>query len=205
MLFYIKAGGQILYILLILSVISLGVILERCLCFFKNKTSINPLLKKEIKEFLNTKKYNEAIELSKKEKGLVGKILTKFLIRYCLTEDYKNSDELLREIELEEMDILEKNTYLLGIIAYTAPMIGLLGTVTGMIQAFGKIAESGTGDPNAIAGGISQALLTTAGGLIIAIHSIIAYNIFKKMIEKISLVDEKTATFMVNIEKRIEL
>ncbi|MDX8336775.1 MULTISPECIES: MotA/TolQ/ExbB proton channel family protein [Cetobacterium] len=202
MLFYIKAGGPILYILLILSVISLGVILERSLCFFKNKTSINPLLKKEIKEFLNTKKYNEAIELSKKEKGLVGKILTKFLIRYCLTEDYKNSDELLREIELEEMDILEKNTYLLGIIAYTAPMIGLLGTVTGMIQAFGKIAESGTGDPNAIAGGISQALLTTAGGLIIAIPSIIAYNIFNKKIEKISLEVEKTATFIVNIVKR---
>ena len=136
------------------------------------------------------------------EKGVIGKTLTKFLIRYCLVGDYKNSDELLREIELEEMDILERNTYILGIIAYTAPMIGLLGTVTGMIEAFGKIAVSGTGDPNAIAGGISQALLTTAGGLIIAIPSIIAYNIFNKKIEKMSLEVEKTATFIVNIVKR---
>ncbi len=202
MLYYIKAGGPILYLLLILSVVSLGVIFERSLCFIKNKTSVDSMFKKEIKELLIDGKYNEAIEFSKKEKGVVGKTLTKFLIRYCLVGDYKNSDELLREIELEEMDILERNTYILGIIAYTAPMIGLLGTVTGMIQAFGKIAVSGTGDPNAIAGGISQALLTTAGGLIIAIPSIIAYNIFNKKIEKMSLEVEKIATFIVNIVKR---
>ena len=202
MLYYIKAGGPILYILLILSIISLGVILERSLCFIKNKTSVNFKFKKEIKELLVEKNYEKAIELSRQEKGVVGKTLTKFLIRYCLGEDYKNSDELLKEIELEEMDILEKNTYILGIIAYTAPMIGLLGTVTGMIQAFGKIAISGTGDPNAIAGGISQALLTTAGGLIIAIPSIIAYNIFNKKIEKMSLEVEKIATFIINIVKR---
>ena len=202
MLYYIKAGGPILYILLILSIISLGVILERSLCFIKNKTSVNFKFKKEIKELLVEKNYEKAIELSRQEKGVVGKTLTKFLIRYCLGEDYKNSDELLKEIELEEMDILEKNTYILGIIAYTAPMIGLLGTVTGMIQAFGKIAISGTGDPNAIAGRISQALLTTAGGLIIAIPSIIAYNIFNKKIEKMSLEVEKIATFIINIVKR---
>ncbi|MGL4867671.1 MAG: MotA/TolQ/ExbB proton channel family protein, partial [Cetobacterium sp.] len=86
--------------------------------------------------------------------------------------------------------------------AYTSPMIGLLGTVTGMIEAFGKIAVSGAGDPNAVAGGISQALLTTAAGLIIAIPSIIAYNIFNKKIELISLEVEKIITSIVNIVKR---
>ncbi|MGL5982643.1 MAG: MotA/TolQ/ExbB proton channel family protein, partial [Cetobacterium sp.] len=144
----------------------------------------------------------EAIEYSKEQKGVTGKIITKFLIRYCNLQDFKNSDELLREIELEEMDSLEKNNYLLGIIAYTSPMIGLLGTVTGMIEAFGKIAVSGAGDPNAVAGGISQALLTTAAGLIIAIPSIIAYNIFNKKIELISLEVEKIITSIVNIVKR---
>lgn len=202
MLNYIQAGGPILYILIVLSVISLGVMLERIACFSKNKTTVNPEFKKQIKSYLLEKNYEKAIEFSRKEKGVVGKTLTKFLIRYCQVGDYKDSDELLREIELDEMEILEKNTYLLGIIAYTAPMIGLLGTVTGMIQAFGKIAVTGTGDPNAIAGGISQALLTTAGGLIIAIPSIIAYNIFNKKIEKMGLEVEKIATFIVNIVKR---
>ncbi|MGL4971276.1 MAG: MotA/TolQ/ExbB proton channel family protein [Cetobacterium sp.] len=202
MLFYLKAGGPILYVLLILSIVSLGIIMERTICFIKNKTSLDSMFKKEIKDLLVEKKYEEAIVFSRKEKGVVGKTLTKFLIRYCSIGDYKDSDELLREIELEEMEILERNTYILGIIAYTAPMIGLLGTVTGMISAFGKIATVGTGDPNAIAGGISQALLTTAGGLIIAIPSIIAYNIFNKKIEKMSLEVEKIATLIVNIVKR---
>ncbi|MEG0561309.1 MAG: MotA/TolQ/ExbB proton channel family protein [Cetobacterium sp.] len=202
MINYLNSGGPILYLLVVLSIIALGVILERTYCFMKNKTCVNTEFKKEIKTLLLDEKYTEAIEFSKTEKGVVGKTLTKFLIRYCEVKDFKNSDELLREIELEEMEILEKNTYLLGIIAYTAPMIGLLGTVTGMIQAFGNIAVSGTGDPNAIAGGISQALLTTAGGLIIAIPSIIAYNIFNKRIEKMGLEVEKIATFIVNIVKR---
>lgn len=202
MLNYIQAGGPILYILIVLSVIALGIMLERVWCFTKNKTTVNSEFKKQMKIYLLEKNYDKAIEFSRTEKGVVGKTITKFLIRYCEIGDYKDSDELLREIELNEMDILEKNTYLLGIIAYTAPMIGLLGTVTGMIQAFGKIAVTGTGDPNAIAGGISQALLTTAGGLIIAIPTIIAYNIFNKKIEKMSLEVEKIATFIVNIVKR---
>lgn len=202
MLNYIHAGGSILYVLLLLSVVSVAVTLERVVCFTKNKTTVNPEFKKQIKDYLLKEDYDKAIEFSRTEKGVVGKTLTKFLIRYCQIGDFKDSDELLREIELEEMDVLEKNTYLLGIIAYTAPMIGLLGTVTGMIQAFGKIASVGTGDPNAIAGGISQALLTTAGGLIIAIPSIIAYNIFNKKIEKMGLEVEKIASFIVNIVKR---
>lgn len=168
----------------------------------KNKSSVSETYKKKLKKLLLEKKYDEAIEFSKTEKGVVGKVITKFLIRYCEKDDFINSDELLREIELEETEILEKRTYLLGIIAYTSPMIGLLGTVTGMIGAFGKITISGTGDPNAIAGGISEALLTTAAGLIIAIPTIIAYNIFNKKIEKIEIEIEKIVTLIINIVKR---
>lgn len=198
----LQNGGVILWVLLGLSIVSLGTIIERTYCFIKNKSYVDPKFKKNMQNLLLEKKYEKAIELSRTEKGVVGKTITKFLIRYCMIGDYKNSDELLREVELEEMEILEKNTYILGIIAYTSPMLGLLGTVTGMIQAFGKIAISGTGDPNAIAGGISQALLTTAGGLIIAIPSIIAYNIFNKKIEKMGLEVEKIITFIVNTVKR---
>ncbi|MGL5376750.1 MAG: MotA/TolQ/ExbB proton channel family protein [Cetobacterium sp.] len=202
MLDLMRSGGPILYILIGLSVIALATILERSYCFYTNKTKIDSNFKQKLREFLIEEKYSEAIEYSKEQKGVTGKIITKFLIRYCNLQDFKNSDELLREIELEEMDSLEKNNYLLGIIAYTSPMIGLLGTVTGMIEAFGKIAVSGAGDPNAVAGGISQALLTTAAGLIIAIPSIIAYNIFNKKIELISLEVEKIITSIVNIVKR---
>lgn len=202
MLELLKSGGVILWILCLISVVSLGLILERGVCFLKNKTFVSDGYIRELKKLLNEEKYDEAINFSEKEKGVIGKVITKFLKRYCKNEDFKNSDELIREIELKELDILEKNIYLLGIIAYVSPMLGLLGTVTGMIQAFSKIAKVGTGDPTAIASGISQALLTTAGGLIIAIPALIAYNIFNKKIEKIETEIEKITTLIINIVKR---
>lgn len=202
MLELLKSGGVILWILCLISVVSLGLILERGVCFSKNKTFVSDGYIRELKKLLNEEKYDEAINFSEKEKGFIGKVITKFLKRYCKNEDFKNSDELIREIELKELDVLEKNIYLLGIIAYVSPMLGLLGTVTGMIQAFSKIAKVGTGDPTAIASGISQALLTTAGGLIIAIPALIAYNIFNKKIEKIETEIEKITTLIINIVKR---
>lgn len=202
MLEILRSGGIILSILAILSIFSLGVILERGVCFFRNKSYLNKNYIKILKELLSEKRYDEAIKFSEEERGVLGKVITKFLRRYCKTEDFKNSEELIREIELKELNILEKNTYILGIIAYVSPMLGLLGTVTGMIQAFRKIAVVGVGDPTAIASGISQALYTTAAGLIIAIPSLIAYNIFNKKIEKIETEIEKVTTSIINIVKR---
>lgn len=202
MLEILRSGGIILSILAILSIFSLGVILERWVCFFRNKSYLNKNYIKILKELLSEKRYDEAIKFSEEERGVLGKVITKFLRRYCKTEDFKNSEELIREIELKELNILEKNTYILGIIAYVSPMLGLLGTVTGMIQAFRKIAVVGVGDPTAIASGISQALYTTAAGLIIAIPSLIAYNIFNKKIEKIETEIEKVTTSIINIVKR---
>lgn len=68
----------------------------------------------------------------------------------------------------------------LSVVAHTTPLIGLLGTVTGMIKAFQAVSLHGTGDASVLASGISQALLTTAGGLFVAIPSIILYNYFNK-------------------------
>jgi biopolymer transport protein ExbB len=202
MLYYIKAGGPVLIILILMSIISLAIIAERVFCFYRNKLNFNSNFKKELKYFLEKQQYEEAITFSRREKGVAGKIITKFLVRYCVTGDYKDTDELLREIEAEEMEPLEKNINFLGIIAYTSPMIGLLGTVTGMIQAFNKIAQHGAGDPNVVAGGISQALLTTACGLIIAIPSIAAYNIFAKRLDRTNNEIEKIVTSIVNTVKR---
>ncbi len=73
--------------------------------------------------------------------------------------------------------------WLLSVVAHTTPLIGLLGTVTGMIKAFQAVSLHGTGDASVLASGISQALLTTAGGLFVAIPSIILYNYFNKKID----------------------
>lgn len=202
MFYYLKVGGPIMIVLAIVSVIALGTILERITVFIKDGKIVNKKYLKELKEFLKNKNYEDAIKYSENEKGIMGKIITKFLKRYCIVGDFKDGDELLREIQLEEMATLEKNIRILGIIAYTSPMLGLLGTVTGMIQAFNNMALKGAGDPNVVAGGISQALLTTAYGLIIAIPAVFAYNIFNGKIEKINDEVEKIITGIVNIVKR---
>ena len=80
-------------------------------------------------------------------------------------------------------------------------MAGLLGTVLGMIKSFKAIALQGAGDPNVVANGISEALLTTAAGLFIAIPAIIAYQTFSRKADKIMLEIEKTSTALINIKK----
>ncbi|MEG1808156.1 MAG: hypothetical protein RR265_08480, partial [Cetobacterium sp.] len=77
----LENGGIILWILLGLSIISLGTIMERSYCFIKNKSQVNPKFKKNIQNLLLEKKYEDAVELSRTERGVVGKAITKFLIR----------------------------------------------------------------------------------------------------------------------------
>lgn len=200
--YYLKVGGPIIIILLIISIITLGLILERISFFILHRDSLDKSFNKNLKNYLRENDYMGALTYAKKQKGPVGEIISEFLNRYCFVGDFKDPDELLREIEIDEMEKYEKNISILGIIAYTSPMLGLLGTVTGMIQAFSNIASEGAGDPNIVAGGISQALLTTAYGLIIAIPAIVAYNLLNRKIEKISDKVEKITTSIVNIVKR---
>ncbi|MCD6574965.1 MotA/TolQ/ExbB proton channel family protein, partial [Candidatus Aerophobetes bacterium] len=93
---------------------------------------------------------------------------------------------------------LEKHLKILGTIVTVAPLIGLLGTVMGMIKAFNVIALQGTGEPGALAGGISEALITTAVGLSIAIPSLIFYNYFMHRTDKIVRQFEKISSEFID-------
>jgi len=100
--------------------------------------------------------------------------ITKFLISQTEMTEFK--DELHITIDDASRTYVTRFLPVLNTIGNIAPLLGLLGTITGMIVAFESIAESGTGDPRVVAGGISQALLTTAAGLIIAIPAVIFYR-----------------------------
>ena len=101
--------------------------------------------------------------------------------------------EAIQEAGLLEIPQLESNLVWLSTIAVVSPLFGLLGTVTGMINAFTTIALEGTGDPQELAGGISQALLTTAAGLTIAIPCLVFYNIFDSLVSK-QVIDIETVS-----------
>ena len=118
---------------------------------------------------------------------------------------YKENKETLSSLEekgkekaIEQIKALERNMWLLSLAANASPLLGLLGTVTGMITAFNSIALNGTGDAGVLAKGISEALYTTAGGLIVAIPCMIFYNYFNKKIDLIVSDIEKTCTELLN-------
>ncbi|WP_372714604.1 MotA/TolQ/ExbB proton channel family protein, partial [Ilyobacter sp.] len=111
-------------------------------------------------------------------------------------------EEKAREVGLAQLPRLERGMWLLGIVAHTTPLLGLLGTVTGMIQAFHAIASYGTGDPSVLAEGISKALITTAGGLTVAIPAVIFYNYFNKRIDTVINNMEKSSVEMINFFRK---
>ncbi len=172
-LYYLKVGGPLMWILFGLSIISMGIILERGVFFFRREKKLSEDFKSNIIMAVSSDNMEKAIEICLNEKNTVGETVKSFLIRCNKNGDFHHFDQLVKEIGMEEISPLEKRLHILGIIGYRAPMIGLLGTVTGMIDAFRNLSTFGAGDPSLVADGISKALLTTAAGLSIAIPAIV--------------------------------
>ena len=168
----------------------------------KNEQGITTEFKEEIVNLVRAEKENEAIALCDKTNNSVSRTVKSILLAYRNENDlYESKEKLMKEKALEQIENLERRLSILGIVAYISPMAGLLGTVLGMIKSFKAIALQGAGDPNVVANGISEALLTTAAGLFIAIPAIIAYQTFSRKADKIMLEIEKTSTALINIKK----
>ena len=189
MMYYFKVGGPLMWILFILSLISTTVIIERLFFFFKKEKTMNRNFRKEVILAVSNRDMCRIIEICDKERNSVGCTVKKFLCRcnICDTnlKDFHQFDQIIKEIEMDEISPLEKRLHILGIIAHVAPMLGLLGTVTGMIDAFKDLSKFGAGDPTIVADSISKALITTAAGLSIAIPALVVYNLLNKRIEEI--------------------
>jgi biopolymer transport protein ExbB len=136
---------------------------------------------------LNEKKYQEAYELAKADESILGQVLSAGLAK--LSAGYQQALEAMQEVGEEESMRLEHRLSYIAMIATISPMIGLLGTVQGMIGAFETLALTSTGapDPRALAGNISTALFTTLVGLMIAIPAIAVYNILRNRMARLML------------------
>ena len=203
MMYYFKVGGPLMWILFILSLISTTVIIERLFFFFKKEKTMNRNFRKEVILAVSNRDMCRIIEICDKERNSVGCTVIKFLCRcnICDTnlKDFHQFDQIIKEIEMDEISPLEKRLHILGIIAHVAPMLGLLGTVTGMIDAFKDLSKFGAGDPTIVADSISKALITTAAGLSIAIPALVVYNLLNKRIEEIEEEIDKITTNVINI------
>ncbi len=208
MLYYFNAGGIFMWGILLASICGIAVILEKMWMFIKRERDFNREYRKKLYAALMLKSREEIIELTRSRKDSVSKIVTKTMenIEVDLDRIEESSqpymEEIIREAVLAQTGKLENGMWLLGAVVNTAPQLGLLGTVTGMITSFAALSVNGGESARIVAAGISEALYTTAFGLIVAIPALVFYNYFNRRIDAVILEMERAALhFLSRIKK----
>ena len=193
----ILKGGFFIWPILVCSIFSLTVILERIFYFYKTKMKKKNLLN-TIQTLLINKNNTKALNICKKENSFLGHFLyTGIKIKEYSEEEKK---KILSHIGSKKLEESEKNLQILAVIGNISTLLGLLGTVTGMIQTFIKIeSTNGITNVSILAGGIWEALLTTAAGLSIAIPSLVMYHYFESIVENRSIQFKNIASDIFNI------
>ena len=184
-------GGAFMYPLMICSLLAFGVIIAKAYTLWVAHRESEGLLR-EVEVMIGEGRVDEALRLAEERPGPVAAILYSGLRR--LQERRTTGADVTKAVQTTgviELGFLERGLVILATVANVAPLLGFLGTVAGMISAFGAIAEAGQVDATLVAGGIKVALITTAAGLIIAIPVNIAYNFFVTRIDKLILDMEK--------------
>ena len=202
MLHYLEVGGPILWVLVIISIGAFAVVLERIVFFAMNEKNVGNNFKDEILSLVASKKLDEAIALCDTKKSCVASAVKKFLQKAPKGIDVQDYEFILKEVTNQEISPYERRLNLLASVISISPMLGLLGTVTGMIRAFTNISKYGAGDAAIVADGIAEALLTTAAGLMIAIPVIVIYNYLNRRLEKMENEIDDVVTNIINIFRR---
>lgn len=164
-------GGPIMWPLLLASVVSLGVVVERILFIFREKKSRDPKMIEKILALSKRGETQEAIKTGQNNGDFVARTLV-----YGLRHRGEPFSNALSSAASEELKRFTRGLPILDTIITLAPLLGLLGTVTGMIHSFGLLGGSELDAPTVITGGIAEALIATAFGLGIAIVSLIPFN-----------------------------
>ncbi|MGL4980481.1 MAG: MotA/TolQ/ExbB proton channel family protein [Fusobacteriaceae bacterium] len=201
---WIKAGGPLMIAIFIMAVVGLTIIVERTIYFKLNEKGNMSKIKTAIKQHIEKSEIKEAIILLNSNKSSTAKVIKEILTFWYRTNttNITSLEEKAKEAMLVQLPLLERRMWVLSVVAHVTPLLGLLGTVTGMIQAFQAVAAHGTGDPAILAGGISEALLTTAGGLFVAIPALICYNYLDKKIDFTIGEMEKYSTEFINFFRK---
>jgi len=174
-------GGFFMIFIGLASVTGLAIIIERFLVFLNSGKDITGFVLK-IKDLLAAGRYDEALKHTDSSRLPISP-----MIRTLISHKDKTRSELEKLAQAEaqkEIPLLEKRLAALNTIGTVAPPLGLLGTVAGMIKAFSVISQGNVADA-ALAGHISEALITTASGLVVAIPCMIMYNFFERKVETI--------------------
>lgn len=195
------AGGPFMYPLLLALLIGVAVTVERFISYKKVKIDVGPFLEK-MGGFIRKGDVDGAEELCERTRGPVAAIMHAGLLRHD-----KGLEAVEKAVESAggiEMAYLEKGIVVLASVSSIAPMLGFLGTVSGMIRAFGEIAAAKNVEASLVAGGIQEALITTATGLTIAIPIQMAHNYFISRIGRFVIDMEEASIFLVDTLAEME-
>lgn len=200
MLALLDRGGLIMYAILGLSIIAVAIVVERLLYLQKIKGDEGPLLAR-LKSTLEKSHFDEALSICEANPTPFANLM-KVAIEHRHYSEESIKDAITDAANME-IPRLERYLSFLGTIAHIAPLLGLLGTVTGNIRAFGVLGEfeAAGGNPALLAQGISEALLTTAAGLVVAIPSIIFYNYLVSRVNHMIIRIENRVTELVLLIK----
>jgi biopolymer transport protein ExbB len=186
-------GGPMMYPLIICSLLALGVMIAKAWTLWVAHMESRGLLA-DVERLGREGRLDEALRMAEERPGPVAAILHSGLRRVKDgTVAGRDVEKAVQTTGVIELGFLERGLVVLATIANVAPLMGFLGTVAGMIAAFGAIAEAGQVEASLVAGGIKVALITTATGLIIAVPVNIGYNFFVTRIDKL-IVDMEEGT-----------
>ncbi|RLA78139.1 MAG: MotA/TolQ/ExbB proton channel family protein [Deltaproteobacteria bacterium] len=189
-------GGLLMYPIAFCSIVALGIFLERLWALRKGKVVPRGFLI-EVIDLVAKGKLTEAMTLCKRTDASVAHVLYAGLSHYGKRREAIK--ERMEEVGRREVANLERYINVVGTIAGVAPLLGLLGTVSGMIKSFNVIALQGVAEPGALAGGISEALLTTAAGLIVAIPSFVMHRYLRNRVHSLALEMEEVALRILDL------
>jgi biopolymer transport protein ExbB/TolQ len=178
----LQTGGFTMYILLLLSLISVTILLERIFYYRKLSKTKRAEFMERVRRALMGGNLERAMEICRDTQAPFSNVVHSGLE----VHDHHGkeiSGAMEREITVETMK-LERNTSIVATIGNTAVYIGLFGTVLGIIRAFHDISSAGAGGMSIVIGGVAEALVCTAAGLFVAIPAVIAYNYFTRRVEQ---------------------
>lgn len=179
--FFLK-GGLLMWPILACSIAALAVFLERlCVVRREGKKIVQPGFVAEVKALLKDKQYNAVEQLCARRQGPLATVIAAGVNERA--RSFEERERIVSRAGASEIRRLERHLSVLALVADIAPLLGLTGTVTGLIKAFIKVQElGGRVDAASLAGGIWEALITTAAGLFVAIPALAAYHFFERRI-----------------------
>ncbi len=182
-------GSPVMIVLIICSIITFGIVCERLWYFHKRRGNADEIAA-ALTRRIRGGQLKEAEEICHKATHPLGAVAARLFEK---TSSSENVEEKLHVTLSQQKLLLEKNLNVLGTMAAIAPLLGLLGTVWGIMRAFHDMARVGSAAPSVVAAGVAEALVTTAAGLVVAVPALMLYNHFARRMNVTLIISENHA------------